>query len=452
MLELNFQELVETTKGEVVKSPKNYKGIKLSTDTRQIEKDSIFLALKGKSFNGNEYAKKAIEMGATTVIVDEVLFDVNELSEDIAVIKVEDGLKALGDIARFYRKKLGLKVVGVTGSVGKTSTKDIVTALLSGKYNVFKTRENFNNHIGVPLMVLELDSSYDIAVIEMGMNHMGEIDYLVNIANPDVAMITNIGTVHLEHLKTQDNILKAKMEITNLFGKENLLVVNGDDERLGNLDNLGFKLIKTGLSKDLSLKATDIKTDKLTSEFKVIDNGEEIDFSLQMAGIHNVSNFMLGYAIAKELGVTVEEMKKGLEENLDATGMRLELIKAHGYTVLNDCYNSSPEAARTSIDVFMTIEGKRHIAVLGTMKELGVKSESCHREVGEYAKAKNIDAIFVFGPETEFFKEGFGDNAFHFESKEDLINSLKSYIKEEDVILIKASRGLKFEEITKVLI
>lgn len=451
MLELSFQEIVKATGGEIIKNPKNYVGKKLFTDTRKIEKDSIFLALKGKTFNGNEYAKSAIEKGASLVIVDEVLLDTTELDENVGVIKVEDGLKALGDIARFYRDKLGIKVVGVTGSVGKTSTKDIVTALLSGKYNVFKTKENFNNHIGVPLMVLELDSSYDIAVIEMGMNHLGEIEYLAGIAKPEVAMITNIGTVHLEHLKTQDNILKAKMEITKRFGKENLLVVNGDDERLGKLDNLGFKLIKTGFSENLSLRATEIKTDKLTSEFKVIDNGEEIEFALPMPGKHNVSNFMLGYAIAKELGVTTEEMKKGLK-NIELTGMRLELIKANGYTVLDDSYNSSPEAAKTSLDIFMTIEGKRHIAVLGTMKELGVKSESCHREIGAYAKEKNVDALFVFGPETQYFKEGFGENAHYFESKEDLIKSLKAFIKEDDVILVKASRGLKFEEITKVLI
>lgn len=451
MLELSFQEIVKAADGEIIKNPKNYVGKKLLTDTRSIEKDSIFLALKGKTFNGNEYAKAAIDKGASLVIIDELLFDFSELDENVGVIKVKDGLKALGDIARFYREKLGIKVVGVTGSVGKTSTKDIVTALLSGKYNVFKTRENFNNHIGVPLMVLELDSSYDVAVIEMGMNHLGEIEYLASIAKPEVAMITNIGTVHLEHLKTQDNILKAKMEITKLFGKENILVVNADDERLGKLDNLGFKLIKTGFTENLGLRAIDIKTDKLTSEFKVLDNGKEVEFSLPMPGEHNVSNFMLGYAIAKELGVTVEEMKKGLEK-LDSTGMRLELIKANGYTVLNDCYNSSPEAARTSIDVFTTIEGKRHIAVLGTMKELGTKSESCHREVGKYAKEKNIDALFVFGPETEYFKAGFGENAFYFESKEELTRNLKAFIKDEDVILIKASRGLKFEEITKVLV
>ena len=220
MLELSFQEIVKATGGEIIKNPKNYVGKKLFTDTRKIEKDSIFLALKGKTFNGNEYAKAAIEKGASLVIVDEVLLDTTELDENVGVIKVEDGLKALGDIARFYRDKLGIKVVGVTGSVGKTSTKDIVTALLSGKYNVFKTKENFNNHIGVPLMVLELDSSYDIAVIEMGMNHLGEIEYLAGIAKPEVAMITNIGTVHLEHLKTQDNILKAKMEITKLLEKK----------------------------------------------------------------------------------------------------------------------------------------------------------------------------------------------------------------------------------------
>ena len=217
MLELSLDEVVKAVDGELLKSPKQYTVKKVSTDTRKIEKDTLFVALKGAKFNGNIYVKEACVKGANLCIVDELLFDLKEIGDDSGIIIVKDTRKALMNLAKFYREKLGLKVIGITGSVGKTSTKDLLASLLSSKYKVFKTKGNFNNDIGLPLMVLELDKSYDIAILEMGMSALGEIETLVDIARPDMAVISNIGICHIEHLKTRENILKAKMEITTFF-------------------------------------------------------------------------------------------------------------------------------------------------------------------------------------------------------------------------------------------
>ena len=210
MLELNLQEIVKATKGALLKEA-DVKEIKaVSTDTRKIEEGTMFIALKGENFNGNNYVLDAFNKGAKIAIVDEVKCDLNELKEDVALIKVQNTGRALMDLAKFYREKLGLKVVGITGSAGKTSTKDLVAAVLSYKYKVFKTKGNFNNEIGLPLMILELDSTYDVAILEMGMRGLGQIKELAEIASPDLGIITNIGISHIEILKTRENILKAR--------------------------------------------------------------------------------------------------------------------------------------------------------------------------------------------------------------------------------------------------
>ena len=390
MLELNLQEIVKATKGALLKEA-DVKEIKaVSTDTRKIEEGTMFIALKGENFNGNNYVLEAFNKGAKIAIVDEVKCDLNELKEDVALIKVENTGRALMDLAKFYREKLGLKVVGITGSAGKTSTKDLVAAVLSDKYKVFKTKGNFNNEIGLPLMILELDSTYDVAILEMGMRGLGQIKELAEIASPDLGIITNIGISHIEILKTRENILKAKMEIATFFDKNNTLVVCGNDDFLGALPEAEYKIVKTGVGENFKIGAKNIALEELSSKFTVYDGEKEEEFSLDMPGEHNISNLMLGIAIAKELGVSFEEMKRGLK-NIEATSMRLELIKKDGFSILNDCYNSSPVAVKSAIDVMKNIEGKRRIAVLGTMRELGHKSEEAHEEIGKYAKENGIE-------------------------------------------------------------
>uniref|UniRef100_UPI0039E91685 UDP-N-acetylmuramoyl-tripeptide--D-alanyl-D- alanine ligase n=1 Tax=Clostridium perfringens TaxID=1502 RepID=UPI0039E91685 len=451
MLELNLQEIVKATKGALLKEA-NVKEIKaVSTDTRKIEEGTMFIALKGENFNGNNYVLDAFNKGAKIAIVDEVKCDLNELKEDVALIKVQNTGRALMDLAKFYREKLGLKVVGITGSAGKTSTKDLVAAVLSDKYKVFKTKGNFNNEIGLPLMILELDSTYDVAILEMGMRGLGQIKELAEIASPDLGIITNIGISHIEILKTRENILKAKMEIATFFDKNNTLVVCGNDDFLGALPEAKYKIVKTGVGENFEIGAKNIALEELSSKFTVYDGEKEEEFSLDMPGEHNISNLMLGIAIAKELGVSFEEMKRGLK-NIEATSMRLELIKKDGFSILNDCYNSSPVAVKSAIDVMKNIEGKRRIAVLGTMRELGHKSEEAHMEIGKYAKENGIEKVLCFGDFSENIKEGYGEGCTVYENKEELIKDLLNIICEGDIILVKASRSLKFEEITKALL
>ncbi|TPG03345.1 UDP-N-acetylmuramoyl-tripeptide--D-alanyl-D-alanine ligase [Clostridium perfringens] len=451
MLELNLQEIVKATKGVLLKEA-DVKEIKaVSTDTRKIEEGTMFIALKGENFNGNNYVLEAFNKGAKIAIVDEVKCDLNELKEDVALIKVQNTGRALMDLAKFYREKLGLKVVGITGSAGKTSTKDLVAAVLSDKYKVFKTKGNFNNEIGLPLMILELDSTYDVAILEMGMRGLGQIKELAEIASPDLGIITNIGISHIEILKTRENILKAKMEIATFFDKNNTLVVCGNDDFLGSLPSAEYKIVKTGVGENFKIGAKNIALEELSSKFTVYDGEKEEEFSLDMPGEHNISNLMLGIAIAKELGVSFEEMKRGLN-NIEATSMRLELIKKDGFSILNDCYNSSPVAVKSAIDVMKNIEGKRRIAVLGTMRELGHKSEEAHEEIGKYAKENGIEKVLCFGDFSENIKEGYGEGCTVYENKEELIKDLLNIICEGDIILVKASRSLKFEEITKALL
>lgn len=451
MLELNLQEIVKATKGALLKEA-DVKEIKaVSTDTRKIEEGTMFIALKGENFNGNNYVLDAFNKGAKIAIVDEVKCDLNELKEDVALIKVQNTGRALMDLAKFYREKLGLKVVGITGSAGKTSTKDLVAAVLSYKYKVFKTKGNFNNEIGLPLMILELDSTYDVAILEMGMRGLGQIKELAEIASPDLGIITNIGISHIEILKTRENILKAKMEIATFFDKNNTLVVCGNDDFLGALPEAEYKIVKTGVGENFEVGAKNIALEELSSKFTVYDGEKEEEFSLDMPGEHNISNLMLGIAIAKELGVSFEEMKRGLK-NIEATSMRLELIKKDGFSILNDCYNSSPVAVKSAIDVMKNIEGKRRIAVLGTMRELGHKSEEAHEEIGKYAKENGIEKVLCFGDFSENIKEGYGEGCTVYENKEELIKDLLNIICDGDIILVKASRSLKFEEITKALL
>ena len=449
-MEISFDELLEAVNGIVIQDSPNKKFNDVSIDTRKIQKGNIFLALKGENFNGNNYVKQAFEKGATIAIVDEDVFNYLEIKDMGVVIKVKNGNKALLSLAKFYREKLGIKVIGITGSTGKTSTKDITAALLSEKYKVFKTKGNFNNNIGLPLMILQLDSSYDVAVLELGMSNLMEIHTLANCARPDIALITNIGISHIENLKTQDNIFKAKMEITDFFTDKNTLIVNSEDKYLNKVSSSNYKVVKTGINTEAELTAYDIRLFEDTTIFSVNINGAKQEFTLNMVGQHNVLNAMLGIGAALELGVNVEEMKKGLA-NIENTSMRLEFIKNDKFTIINDCYNASPDSMKAALDVLNNSSIGRKVAILGTMNELGEERNKAHTEVGAYAKDK-ADLLVVTGAYKEAYKEGYSkDSIIIYETKEELIKDISNHIEENDVILVKASRGIRYEEIVEKL-
>ena len=448
-MELSFKEIVEAINGKVVvRGRENFNNVCI--DTRKIQKDNIYIAIKGERFDGNKFVIDAFKKGASIAIVSEILFDIDKEEEAQTVILVDNTEKALLDLASFYRKKLGLKVVGVTGSCGKTSTKDLIAAFLSEKYQVFKTKGNFNNQIGLPLMILELDSTYDVAVLEMGMSDLGEIDVLAKCARPDIAVITNIGLSHIENLKTHENILKAKSEIFNYFDESNCLIINGEDKNLLKIKDKCFEILRIGYNHEYDVYAFNIILMEDNTTFSIQDNNQEIIFNIPMAGKHNILNSMLAIAVAKKFKLSFEEMKLGIK-NLEATSMRLEVIKRDKITIINDCYNASPDSMKSSMDVLSAYKKGRKIAILGTMNELGDEAVNAHTEVGSYAKDK-VDLLIAIGSYKECFRKGYSlDSILTFEDKKDFIDDLKTIIKENDVILVKASRGMKFEEIVNSL-
>lgn len=451
-MELSFDELVEALDGEVIIKKGEISFNNVCTDTRKISKDNIFIALKGENFNGNKFTLKAFEMGASIVVIDEELFEYEEVStlNKGTIIKVSDTYKSLLSLAKYYRKKLNIKVIGITGSTGKTSTKDLTSAFLSGKYKVFKTKGNYNNHIGLPLMILEMDSSYDVAVLEMGMSNLNEIHLLADCARPDIAIITNVGITHIENLKTQENILKAKMEITDFFNKENTLIVNGEDSFLNKLESQKFNIKKTGYSNKFDLIAKDIKVLEDKTIFKIEDKEKEYEFILPMVGAHNVLNALLAIYVSRELSLSYKEMENGLK-SIEKTSMRLEFIKKEKFTIINDCYNASPDSMKAALDVLKNAKGKRKIAILGNMNELGEKASEAHEDIGKYAKNK-IDLLVIIGDYTQNYEKGFENNCIKiYNTKVELINDLKNIIKEGDVFLVKASRGMKYEDIVQEL-
>lgn len=452
MVELSLKEIIDVLGGKLLSSKTSIKTINnVSTDTRSIGEGDVFFALKGENFNGNKYVKTAFDNGASLCVVQEVYIDNKEIPVDSDVLLVDNVEIALGNLAKYYLKKMNVKVIGVTGSVGKTSTKDMIAASLSEKYKVLKTLGNYNNHIGLPLTIFRLDSTYDVAILEMGMSHANEIDYLAQIAQPDIVVITNIGLSHIENLGSQENILKAKMEATHYFNNNNLLIINGDDEFLTTVSSDKFRIIKTGTNSNSDLVASNLKLNNLSSSFELSNGNEKIECNLDLPGKHNVINYLLAVAVCNELDVPMDDMVRGMK-NIEKTSMRLDISNVNGYTIINDCYNASPDSMKSAIDVQLNIGCKRNIAVLGTMFELGDMSEDAHKNVAEYLLDKNIDALFTTGVYTENYKHVLGDKCRLFEDKDSLVKDLKKYIDEGDSILIKASRGAKFEYIYKQLI
>ncbi|MBC2580654.1 UDP-N-acetylmuramoyl-tripeptide--D-alanyl-D-alanine ligase [Clostridium sp. DJ247] len=455
MERMTYKEIVDAVQGKIILKGENFEFNAVSTDTRKIEKGNIFFALKGENFNGNNYIKEASEKGAVICIVDEIKYKEEDINKNTTVIKVEDTRKALLDLAEFYRSKLDVKVIGITGSTGKTSTKDLVAAVLSSKYKVFKTEGNFNNQIGLPLMIFKLDNSYDIAVLEMGMNNLNEIHTMAKAARPDIALITNVGTAHIGNLGNRENILKAKLEITDYFSKNNTLIVNSDNDLLSNIKEHNFRLIKTAIDNEGNFKAENIYLGEEYVEFSINESSNILDekYHIDVPGKHTISNGLLAIVCGKILGLNYAEITDGLKK-LQTTAMRLDIIKGEKFTIINDCYNANPDSMKAAIDVLKNLKAKRKIAVLGTMGELGHKSFNAHTDIGRYAFENGVDVLITIGEFSKAYEEGY--NCLHkFKAFGD-IDSASKYLLEQclqygDAILIKASRAMKLEIIVDIL-
>ena len=422
----------------------------VTIDSRKVEKDFLFVAINGERFNAHQFIPDTIEKGALCVVSHEDLGDT-----DYPYILVEATGQALLDIAKLYRDSFDVKVVGITGSVGKTSTKEMIASVLAQKYNVHKTQGNFNNECGLPLTIFEMNEEHQVSVLEMGINHFGEMRKLSTVASPDICVITNIGVAHLELLKTREGIMQEKTQMFQDMKPGGSVVLNGDDPLLSTIGPVkGSDPIFYGLDQDKNaVYATDVEPLGLKGTSCTIHLPEE-SFScvVPIPGIHMVSNALAGSAVGSKLGLTTEEIKRGIE-SLPSIPGRNHIIQTDRLILLDDCYNANPVSMKASLDVLNMGIGRK-VAVLGDMGELGPDYAALHRSVGEYAAEIGIDLVCAIGPMSKEIAEGAasdGTKALWFETKADFLAQTKDILKDGDNVLIKASHGMEFPEIVEAL-
>lgn len=416
----------------------------ISTDSRVIDENTLFVALKGERFDANDFVEDVLNKGAKAVVCSRYN------GESDRVILVEDTGKALLQIAKGYRSKFNIPFVALTGSVGKTTTKGMVHAVLSEKYNTLKTQGNLNNEIGVPKTLFCLENSHEAAVIEMGMNHFNEISRLTEVVMPNIGIITNVGTAHIENLGSREGILKAKCEITEGMKKGSPLIINGDNDMLSTINTTDFEVIKFGIdNENLYMKAEDIKFLPDGSEFTAVCENESVKAFVPAVGVHNVYNALCAMCVGKKMGFTLAEAATALK-NFAPEGMRQNVREVMSYTFIEDCYNANPDSMKASLVTLNTIKKNRSIAVLGDMLELGDYSNTAHYEVGKIAGDVKTDIVITFGELSLLTKKGAEENgakAYSFMDKKELTEFLKSILQENDTVLFKGSRSMKMEEI-----
>ena len=457
MEKMTIKELVKACKGQQILGGLDDTIEGIVIDSRKANSTNAYVAIIGENLDGHSFIDSAYENGCRTFIISDSKAKLPIRKEKINVILVDDTQLAMGHMGNYYKEKFNIPYIGVTGSVGKTTTRDMIHSALTGKFNSHKNVGNLNNHLGVPLTLFELNKSHECAVIEMGMSHFGEIEYLADMVHPDIAVISNIGLSHVENLGSQEGVLKAKLEITKNFNENNTLIINGDDEFLATLKNkeLSYKLKSFGFNKNNDIYCVDYNMTRNNIEFKCMINNKEETFTVPTIGQHNILNAMSAILVGLELGLTLDEIRNGLN-TYTATGMRLDIIEDEKYTIINDCYNASPDSMKASLKVLNTFD-TRKVAILGDMFEMGDMAEIGHRQVGP-AVVENADLLITIGNDSKFIGDeaislGFNKNSvYHFNNKEDLFNEIDNILNNNDIILVKASRGMKLEDIVNYLL
>ena len=422
------------------------------TDSRKAGKRSLFAAIKGARVDGHRFIPAVAEQGAVCVLCEE------KPDTDIAYIKVESTLVALKGIAEYYRSLFTIPFIGITGSVGKTSTKEFISAVLAQKYNVHKTGGNFNNELGVPITLFGLEEEHEVAVIEMGISGFGEMTRLSKMVRPDICVITNIGYCHLENLGDRDGVLRAKTEMFQYLSADGTIILCHDDDKLRTVtDYHGIRPTFYGTGND-EYRAENITENGLDgigctlihrSRTDDPDDNARIDVTIPTMGRHNVLNALCAMAVGTQLGLTPEEIKRGLE-SFENVGSRNHIIKTDTLTIIDDCYNANPTSTKAGLDTLSKLGGRK-VAILGDMKELGTDEIALHREVGAYAKEVGIDMLVAVGPLSEATAEGYGKGAYYYATVERCIDRLKRYLRPGDTILVKASHSMRFERIVEAL-
>ena len=459
MKDITIKDIVTCTGGKLITGKEDSVCKTFSKDTRTIKNGDIYIGIKGENFDGNVFWKKALDNGAMGVIVQNIEFDEQDIEtyQDKVIIEVEDTLQALYKLASYKRDAHNVPVIAITGSVGKTSTKDLVSNVVAQKYKICKTIGNNNNNIGMPFTILNAPNDIEAFVLEMGMNHFGEIHLLSKIAKPNICIITNIGTSHIGNLGSRENILKAKLEI--LDGAKNpYMVINNDNDLLHkwyeeNKDKIKIKTY--GINEKSDIQAKDIQLYEDGSEYMINLNNRNETIKVPVGGEHFVLNSLCAIAVGELLEIQNDDIKRGIE-TFSLTKNRMEIIELkNGIKLINDAYNSSVESVKASLAYMNHMKANRRIAVLGDILETGEFALALHKEIGKIVCENQVDMLICSGENAKYIVESAKENGFdekniyYFEDKGEIVELLKQMIQAKDVILFKASNGMRFFDIAE---
>lgn len=449
-----INEILKATNGTLLNCDKEVCLNGISTDSRNVKKEELFIAIKGPKFDGHDFLNKAKENQSSALLLNQMWVKSNgDMIKrlDLPVISVENTVAALGNIASFHRRRFNIPVIGVTGSNGKTSAKEMIAAVLGLRFNVLKSKGSFNNDIGVPLSLLELNSSHEAAVLEMGMNHKGEIRSLCSLARPDIAVITNVSNAHMEFFDSLEDVAAAKCEILENLKKEAIAIVNGDCGVLYSLaKDYGVNIVSFGLKQKSLFRASNVLPDSQGVAFTL---NEKFTFRLDLIGEHNVYNALAAIAVGGLFKIEPEQMREALKK-VSIPGLRMHETESNGIKLIADCYNANPLSTKAALKTLTQInEGKRRIFVLGDMLELGKFSRKLHEDVGAYVAMNSIDKLITVGPNAAFALDSAvacgmqkGD-VYKCEKNKEALNVLSELLMRDDVVLFKGSRGMHLEEI-----
>jgi len=449
---INLEEIVLAVKGEVISGDVQNKIIyAVTTDSRENIYNGLFIAIKGENTDGHKYIEDAVKNGAISILVSDVP---EKYINGVVYIKVNNTIEGLQNLASAYRLKFNIPIVAITGSVGKTTTKDMISSVLATKYNVLKTEGNFNSEIGAPMTILRMNGSYEIAVIEMGMDHLRQIANISKILKPDTAVITNIGVAHIEYLKTRENILKAKCEVFENLNINGVAILNADDDMLVTIKN-DIQKIWFGKSENADIRVENVSVDYTEGIVKSVLYVRDNKYNLIIPGLseHLVYSAMSAIAVGLNYGLSIEQAIQGVA-NYTHTKMRMDIYKLEdNILVIDDTYNANPDSMKSLIDTVRKANVENKILILGDMFELGEKSQELHIQVLDYAIKNGINKIFVTGNNMREAANAMQNSIIEwFETKDDLINNLDKIVIKNSIVAIKASRGMKFENITKKIL
>ncbi len=480
MENLKICEIMEAMGGSLLCGDGETSVSGISTDSRTARKGEIFFALKGENFDAHNFLPQVFASGCDAAVVSWSLPEIKALFagnvavsaekgenagngavsakdlERMNIIQVADPERALQDLAHWYIGRFKAKKIAVTGSTGKTTTRDMIYYICSEKYKTLRNEKNFNNGIGLPLTILKMTGDIEVAVLEMGMDRMGEIDMLSAIARPDIAAITNVRTAHMELLGGRENIFKAKMEIVNHFGPENVLVINGDGDLLTKESAAGdYKLVTTGSKAGSDYVVSDLEDfgeDGIS--FVIEHEGESQKFRLSVPGRHNAENAAVAVAAAAEVGISMSEAACGLAK-MELTEKRLEVKEKNGIKLIDDTYNATPDAMKAGLDVLAATKGKRKVAILADMGQLADEAEKYHRYIGKHAANSGVELVISIGDNSRYISDEAAKNGatgVHFEDRESFYARGKKLLKAGDVVYIKGSHFTGMEYVVAELL